>query len=62
MSLSLQLEAEARYPVVTVNGRDLLAWAKRIVWRHEHQDRDLLHIQIQFAYEALGRDMPKSSA
>lgn len=62
MSLSLQLQAEARYPVVTVNGRDCQAWAKRLVWRHQHQDRDLLHIQIQFAYEALNMDMPKAGA
>lgn len=55
MSLQLELEAAARFPVVTETGRDFKAWAKRIVWRQEQGDKDLLMVQIKFATEAMNR-------
>lgn len=55
MSLQLELEAAARFPVVTETGRDFEAWAKRIVWRQEQGDKDLLMVQIKFATEAMNR-------
>jgi len=58
MSLQIQLEAAARFPVRTVNGRDDKAWAKRILHREERGDKDLLSIQVRFAREALNRPAP----
>lgn len=55
MSLQLELEAAARFPIVTETGRDFKAWAKRILWRQEHGDKDLLMIQTKFAAEAMER-------
>lgn len=54
MSLQIQLEAKARYPLVTNAGRDDKAWAKRILWRREQGDKDLMPIQVRFAEEAMG--------
>lgn len=62
MSAVLRAEAEARYPTNTTNGRDHKAWAKRFVYRAERGDRDLLNVQIQFAYQALGMPVPKGDA
>ena len=55
MSLQIELEAAARIPVVTEAGRDFKAWAKRIIWRQEQGDKDLLMIQVKFATEAMNR-------
>jgi hypothetical protein len=55
----LDQQAAERYPVVTATGRDLTAWAKRLVWRDRMGDKSLTMIQIQFAYQALGID-PKA--
>lgn len=62
--MNLHREAAERYPVVTTAGRDLLAWAKRIVWRDRMGDKSLTMIQVQFAYQALGIDpkAPKEAA
>lgn len=59
MSHVIRAEAEARYPFFTTQGHDYKSWAKRIIYRHEHGDKTLLHIQIPFAYEAMGREVPK---
>jgi hypothetical protein len=59
MTYATRLEAEALYPCVTSAGRDFKAWAKRIVYRHEHSDKSLYNIQIPFAYAALGMPQPK---
>lgn len=53
MSLVLEAEAAARYPMSTTAGRDYKAWAKRILYREEHGDKDLLIIQVKFAKEAM---------
>lgn len=45
--------AEARFPLLTVNGRDERAWAKRIMYREQLKDRTLMPIQVQFAKIAL---------
>lgn len=55
MSLQLELEAAARFPIVTEAGRDFKAWAKRILWRQEQGDKDLLMVQTKFAAEAIER-------
>lgn len=55
MSLQIELEAAARFPVTTTAGRDDKAWAKRILYREEHGDKSLLSIQVRFAREAMGR-------
>lgn len=57
--MNLYHEAAARFPVVTATGRDLMAWAKRIVWREENGDKTLTMIQVQFARQALGLDIGK---
>lgn len=57
MSRHIQDDANARYPAVSVNGRDYKAWAKRIVYREEQGDKAVTPIQIKFAREAL--DMVK---
>lgn len=54
-------EAAALYPVLTTNGRDYLAWARRIIYRHQRKDADLLHVQVQFAYQALNMAPPKDT-
>ena len=54
MSLQIQLEANARFPVVTHAGRDDKAWAKRILFRVERGDKTLLAVQVAFARQALG--------
>lgn len=53
MSRNLHAEAFGVHPTLTHAGRDEKAWAKRIVWRQENGDRDLMPIQIQFARQAL---------
>jgi hypothetical protein len=55
MSLQIELEAAARFPVNTTAGRDDKAWAKRILYREEHGDKSLMSIQVRFAREAMGR-------
>lgn len=55
MSTQLQFEAAARHPYATTAGHDHLAWAKRIQYREERGDKDLLAIQIRFARQALDR-------
>lgn len=52
--MNLYHEAIHRYPMVTAAGRDYLAWAKRILWREEEGDTNLMPIQTQFAREAMG--------
>lgn len=47
-------EANEKYPTVTAAGTDHKAWAKRIVYRDEKDDKTLSHIQVKFAREALG--------
>ena len=51
--MSAQSSAEARYPLLTVNGRDEKAWAKRILYRNDLRDKTLLPIQVQFAKQAM---------
>lgn len=58
MSLQLEIEAAARFPAVSAAGRDFKAWAKRILWRQEQGDNDLLMVQIKFASEAMDRPGP----
>jgi hypothetical protein len=58
MSLQLEYEAAARFPANTPTGRDFKAWAKRILWRQEQGDKDLLMVQIKFATEAMDRPGP----
>lgn len=53
MSLQVLLEANAKYPTVTAAGRDDKAWAKRILYRQEHGDKELSSIQLRFAREAM---------
>lgn len=55
MSVQIQLEAAARFPVLTTAGRDDKAWAKRILFREERGDTSLLSIQVRFARDALNR-------
>ena len=50
----LREEAAAKYPFNAPTGYDHKAWAKRILWRHDQGDKDLLNIQIKFAQEAMG--------
>lgn len=60
MSAALRSEAEARFPYKLPNGGvDNKAWAKRFVYRAERNDRDLLPVQIVFAYMALEMEPPK---
>ena len=49
----LREEAAAKFPYNTPAGYDYKAWAKRIIWRLEQGDKDLLNVQINFAREAL---------
>lgn len=58
MSAVLLREAQAKFPYNTVNGYDSKAWAKRIIYRHERNDKSLLPIQIPFAYAAMGKSVP----
>lgn len=58
MSLQLEIEAATKFPSVTTAGRDFKAWAKRILWRQEQGDKDLLMVQIKFATEAMERPGP----
>ena len=60
MSEVIKREAEAKYPTRTTHGIDHTAWAKRFVFRAERRDKSLLPIQIQFGYEALGLEVPKT--
>jgi len=52
--MNLYHESRQAVPLMTVNGRDEKAWAKRLIWRLENGDTELMPIQIQFAKEALG--------
>lgn len=63
MSAVLRAEAQAKYPTNPAGGaHDPLAWAKRFVYRAERGDKDLLNVQIQQAYMALGKPVPKIHA
>lgn len=54
MSHQLRSEAEARFPYLLANEqRDHKAWAKRIMYREERGDKDLMAIQVQFAKQAM---------
>jgi hypothetical protein len=53
--MSIRERAEAEFPMRTVTGVDNLAWAKRILFREQHGDKDLMPIQVQFAKQALGK-------
>lgn len=53
MSAVLRSEAEAKYPYRNTAGVDYKAWAKRIIYREERGDKDLLMVQVRFAKEAL---------
>jgi hypothetical protein len=55
MSAYLHAEAAAKFPYNTPTGYDHKAWAKRILWRQEQGDKDLLMVQIKFATEAMNR-------
>jgi hypothetical protein len=59
MSAQVKAEAEAKYPIHTSNGFDHKAWAKRFIYRAERNDKTLLPIQIQFAYQAFEMEVPK---
>ncbi|UOD28763.1 hypothetical protein INH39_25480 [Massilia violaceinigra] len=56
MSRAYELEAAAKFPMNTTNGRDYKAWAKRILHRDERGDKTLLSIQVKFARTAMGLD------
>lgn len=63
MSAVLIAEAQAKFPNLLAGGTvDHKAWARRFVYRAERGDRDLLHVQIQFAYMALDMPVPKGDA
>jgi hypothetical protein len=49
----LREEAALKYPFNSPAGYDFKAWAKRIIWRLENKDPELLAVQVQFAREAL---------
>lgn len=53
MSIVLTKEAEAMHPLVSNGQTDFKAWAKRFIYRYERGDKELTHIQIRFAHEAL---------
>lgn len=53
MSLQLESEARAAYPYATSAGFDFKAWAKRIIYREEHGDKELTSLQVKFAREAM---------
>jgi hypothetical protein len=55
MSVQLQHEAAAKFPYNTPVGYDYKAWAKRILWRQEQGDKELIPIQVKFAQEAINR-------
>lgn len=60
MSLVLQKEAEAKYPFNSKeHGTDYKAWAKRLVYRYQMGDRNLLHIQISMSHQALEIEIPE---
>lgn len=60
MSARLRAEAEAKYPNIMADGKqDYKAWARRFIYRAERGDKDLLPIQIQFAYAAFELTVPK---
>lgn len=59
--MTIREQAESAHPLRTTAGRDELAWAKRIMYREQHKDRDLMPIQVDFAKRALGiKEPPKS--
>jgi hypothetical protein len=51
--MSLAREAADAIPYRGEHHVDHKAWAKRIVWREQKGDKELLPIQIRFAREAL---------
>lgn len=50
MSAALESEANAMYPF---QNKDHKAWAKRIIYRAAHGDKDLLLVQVKFARMAM---------
>lgn len=46
--------AKLAHPAVTPQGRDFKAWARQILYREEHGDKELTALQVNFAREALG--------
>jgi len=62
MSDVLRYEAEAKYPFKTKSGEDYKAWAKRFIYRAERNDKELLPIQIKFAYQAMDLPVPLGDA
>jgi hypothetical protein len=55
MSRNLHAEAAAMFPFNTPTGYDHKAWARRLLWRKEQGDTELLMVQIKFATEAMAR-------
>jgi hypothetical protein len=53
MTTYLREEAALKFPFNSPAGYDHKAWAKRILWRLEMRDAELLPIQIRFAQEAM---------
>lgn len=54
MSAQLRSEAEAYFPyLIGIEQRDHRAWAKRIMYREERGDKELMPIQVQFAKQAM---------
>ena len=51
--MSIRDEADYRFPLLTTAGRDDRAWAKRILYREERGDKDLMPVQVQFAKKAM---------
>lgn len=51
MSAALEQQARELFPFGQV---DHMAWAKRIIWRKDQGDKDLMMVQLQFARQALG--------
>lgn len=60
MSAALMAEAAALYPRFPASGgEDGKCWARRVIYRFERGDKDLLSIQILFAYAAFEMEVPK---
>ena len=53
MSIALETEAKLVHPLVVNGQTDCKAWARRFIYRYEKGDKELTHIQIRFAHDAL---------
>ena len=53
MSYVLESEAEARFPMWVNGQRDYKAWAKRILYRIERNDKDVTKVQADAAERAM---------